>query len=56
MDVEEEETRSPTGLQSLSDSVYQLESVTHELRNDLEYDRGRPLDLQGLVKQLSSDC
>ena len=54
-DVEEEETRSQTGLRSLSDSVYQLNCVKHELRNNLEYDRGRRLDLQGLVKQLSSD-
>ena len=54
-DVEEWETRFQTGLQSLSDSVYQLESVTHELRHDLEYDRNRRLDLRDLVKQLSSD-
>ena len=52
---EEKETRSLRGSQRLSDSVYQLESVTHELLNDLEYDRGRRLDLQGLVKKLSSE-
>ena len=41
--------------QGLSDSVYQLESVTYELCDDLGYDRNGRLDLQDLVKQLSSD-
>ena len=54
-DVEEEETRSQMGLQSLSESMYQLEPAGHELRHDLEYDRNRRLDLQDLVKHLSSD-
>ena len=49
-DVEEDETRSQMGLQNLSDSVYQLESLTHELRDDLEHERDKRLALQGLVK------
>ena len=50
------ETRSQKNSQSLSDAVYQSECVTHELHKDLEYDRDRCLDLQGIVKRLSSDC
>ena len=35
--------------------MYQLERITHELRHDLEYNRYRRLDLQGLMKRLSSE-
>ena len=48
-DVEEEETRSQMGLQSLYDSVNRLERVTYELRHDLEYYQDRHLYLQDLV-------
>ena len=55
MDAEEEETRSQTGSQSLSYFVYQLECATRELRDGTEHGRDKRLDLQGLVKRISSE-
>ena len=51
----EEETRSQTGLQVQSDTVSQLERVTCELREDLEHERSRRLDLVDNVTRLSSE-
>uniref|UniRef100_M4B375 RxLR effector candidate protein n=1 Tax=Hyaloperonospora arabidopsidis (strain Emoy2) TaxID=559515 RepID=M4B375_HYAAE len=54
MDEVEEETCSQTGLQVQSDTVRQLESVTCELREDLEHERSRSLDLVDNVTRLPS--
>ena len=55
MDEVEEETRSQTCLQVQSDTVSQLERVTCELREDLEHERSRRLDLVDNVTCLSSE-
>uniref|UniRef100_M4BQM4 RxLR effector candidate protein n=1 Tax=Hyaloperonospora arabidopsidis (strain Emoy2) TaxID=559515 RepID=M4BQM4_HYAAE len=53
MDEAEEETRSQTGLQVQYDTVSQLESVTCELREDIEHERSRRLGLVDKVTRLS---
>ena len=55
MDEMEEEKRSQTGLQVQSDTVSQLESVTCELREDIEHERSRRLGLVDNVTRLSSE-
>uniref|UniRef100_M4BUN5 RxLR effector candidate protein n=1 Tax=Hyaloperonospora arabidopsidis (strain Emoy2) TaxID=559515 RepID=M4BUN5_HYAAE len=54
MDEAEEETHPPMDPQYRSDAVSQLDRVTCELREDLEHERGRRLDLFGNVNRLSS--
>ena len=54
MDEAEEETHPPMDPQYRSDAVSQLDRVTYELREDLEHERGRRLDLLGSVNRLRS--
>ena len=54
MDEVEEGTHPPMDLRSQYDAVSQLDRVTCELREDLERERGRCLDLFGNVNRLSS--
>ena len=55
MDEPEEETHPPMDPQYRSDAMSQLDRVTCKLREDLEHERGRRLDLLGDVSRLSSD-
>ena len=55
MDEVEEGTHPPMDLQYRSDAVSQLDRVTCNLREDLEHERGRRMDLLGNVNRLSSD-
>uniref|UniRef100_A0AAV1VGF5 Uncharacterized protein n=1 Tax=Peronospora matthiolae TaxID=2874970 RepID=A0AAV1VGF5_9STRA len=48
------EPRSQMDLQVQSDTVSQLKRVTCELREELEHERGRRLDLLGNVSRLFS--
>ena len=50
MDVDEGETRYQTGLQSLSDSVYQLDRLTREVRDEVAHEGERRLELQDFMK------
>ena len=52
MDEVEEGTHPPMDSCGQSDAVSQLDRVTCELREDLERDRGRRLDLIGNVDRL----
>ena len=54
MDEVEEGTHPPIDSRGQSDGVSQLDRVTCELREDLEHERGRRLDLLGNVNCLSS--
>ena len=55
MDVVKEETHPFMDLKDRSDAVSQPDRVTCELREDVEHERGRRLDLLGNVNRLSSD-
>uniref|UniRef100_M4BM94 RxLR effector candidate protein n=1 Tax=Hyaloperonospora arabidopsidis (strain Emoy2) TaxID=559515 RepID=M4BM94_HYAAE len=55
MDAVEEEIHLPMGTQDRSDAVSQFDRVTCELREDLEHEKGRRLDLLGNVNRLNSD-
>ena len=55
MDEVEEGTHPPIDSRGQSDGVSRLDRVTCELREDLEHERGRRLDLLGNVNRLSSD-
>ena len=55
MDEVEERTHPPMDSRGQSDAVSQLDHVTCELREDLEYERGRRMDLLGNLNRLRSD-
>ena len=55
MDEVEEGTHPPIDSRGQSDAVSQIDCVTCELREDLEHEIGRRLDLLGNVNRLSSD-
>ena len=55
MDEVEQETHPPMDSRGQSDAVSQLERVTCELREDLEHERGRRLDLIANVNRPGSD-
>ena len=52
MDEAEEETHPPPNLHIQPNTVSQIDRVTCELGEDLEYERGRRLDLLGDVNRL----
>ena len=54
MDEVEEGAHLPMNMRGQSDAVSQLDRVTYELREDLEHERGRRLDLLGSVNRLRS--
>ena len=54
MEEVEEETHPLTDLQHRSDAVSRLDRVTYELRENLEHERERRLDLISNVNRLSS--
>uniref|UniRef100_M4C259 RxLR effector candidate protein n=1 Tax=Hyaloperonospora arabidopsidis (strain Emoy2) TaxID=559515 RepID=M4C259_HYAAE len=54
MDEVEEGTHPPMDSRGQSDAVSQIDCVTCELREDLEHEIGRRLDLLGNVNRLSS--
>ena len=54
MDEVEKETHRPTDFQTQPNAVIQLDRVTCELREDIEHERGRRLDLLGSVNRLRS--
>ena len=52
MDEVEKETHRPTDFQTQPNAVIQLDRVTCELREDIEHERGRRLDLLGNSNRL----
>ena len=52
---EMERNTSSNGFADQSDAVIQLDRLTCELREDLDHERGRRLDLLGNRNRLSSD-